>query len=488
MMRMRRSCFDPSHPAKAPAVAAVLVLAALAGGCSADVGRFDFPGLGVADKDGSPTKIPRPTVPMRSGGKSLIDQDTASTDGGYAPPPANRDSGVRMAALPEPVMNTQPLQPVSEPRRAPQVQQPTAERARAEPVATSGQTIEVQPGDTLYGLSRKHKVPLSELMSANGLNGPALKPGQKLVLPASAGPMRPGIKSRPPVEVAAAPAPSAPRSPAKAANWDGSYVVKPGDSIYVIARRHKVSQAELQEVNGIADPRRVKPGTSLKVPAEGGAAVAAAAPERIEPVPAHPDTAPVRVEPVAEAPRVIQSSTQPTIINGSQKVASRGDTANDVTPGAAEKPAAVTPSTEPSKGEKSAAAGTAATSMGKLRWPVKGKVVTGFGPRPDGTHNDGVNVSVPLGTEVHAAEGGVVAYAGSELKGYGNLILLRHDNGWVTAYAHADELLVKRGERVKRGQIVAKAGKTGQVDQPQLHFELRQGSKPVDPTPFMERM
>ncbi len=124
----------------------------------------------------------------------------------------------------------------------------------------------------------------------------------------------------------------------------------------------------------------------------------------------------------------------------------------------------------------------------KLRWPVSGRIITGFGQRSDGTHNDGINLSVPLGTSVHAAESGTVAYAGSELKGYGNLILLRHDNGWVTAYAHNDQLNVKRGDKVQRGQVIATAGRTGSVDQPQVHFELRQGSKPVDPVPFLERL
>ncbi|HML29964.1 MAG TPA: M23 family metallopeptidase, partial [Hyphomicrobium sp.] len=124
----------------------------------------------------------------------------------------------------------------------------------------------------------------------------------------------------------------------------------------------------------------------------------------------------------------------------------------------------------------------------KLRWPASGKIIAGFGSRADGTHNDGINLQVPLGTDVHAAESGVVAYSGSELKGYGNLVLLRHDNGWVTAYAHNDELLVKRGDKVRRGQVIAKAGKSGSVDQPQLHFELRQGSKPVDPIPYLERL
>ncbi len=93
-----------------------------------------------------------------------------------------------------------------------------------------------------------------------------------------------------------------------------------------------------------------------------------------------------------------------------------------------------------------------------------------------------------MGTDVHAAESGVVAYAGSELKGYGNLVLVRHDNGWVTAYAHADKLLVKRGDKIARGQVIAKAGKSGEVAQPQLHFELRQGSKPVDPLPYLAKI
>ena len=123
----------------------------------------------------------------------------------------------------------------------------------------------------------------------------------------------------------------------------------------------------------------------------------------------------------------------------------------------------------------------------KFRWPARGKVIAAFGKRTDGSHNDGINIAVPQGADVHAAEGGRVAYAGNELKGYGNLVLIRHDNGWVSAYAHADQILVKRDDVVRRGQVIAKAGKTGTVDQPQLHFELRHGAKPVDPLPHMER-
>src|SRR6185437_8765443 len=126
-----------------------------------------------------------------------------------------------------------------------------------------------------------------------------------------------------------------------------------------------------------------------------------------------------------------------------------------------------------------------AGAMPSFRWPVKGRIIAGFGQRPNGTQNDGINLAVPEGTPVKAAEDGTVAYAGNELKGYGNLVLIRHSNGYVTAYAHASELLVKRGDTIKRGQVVAKSGQSGEVGSPQLHFEIRKGSQPVDPLQFL---
>jgi murein DD-endopeptidase MepM/ murein hydrolase activator NlpD len=115
---------------------------------------------------------------------------------------------------------------------------------------------------------------------------------------------------------------------------------------------------------------------------------------------------------------------------------------------------------------------------------VHGRVIARFGQSPNG-QNDGIDVAVPQGTPVKAAEDGVVAYAGNELKGYGNLVLIRHGNGYVTAYAHASEILVKRGEAVKRGQVIAKSGETGSVKAPELHFEIRKGATPVDPTELL---
>jgi murein DD-endopeptidase MepM/ murein hydrolase activator NlpD len=140
---------------------------------------------------------------------------------------------------------------------------------------------------------------------------------------------------------------------------------------------------------------------------------------------------------------------------------------------------------KPETAEPPASAAEPMGSTPGFRWPVRGRIITGFGPKPTGQQNDGINLAVPEGTAIKAADDGVVAYAGNELKGYGNLVLVRHPNGYVTAYAHASELMVKRGDQIKRGQVIAKSGQTGNVTSPQLHFEIRKGATPVDPMQFL---
>jgi murein DD-endopeptidase MepM/ murein hydrolase activator NlpD len=439
--------------------AAGLVLAA--GGCSADVARFDFPTFSLTEGSGATASAPRPPLAVRNGGAQLA-QDAPTplerTGGGAAQ--GRGDGEVRLAALPE-------ADPSSLPAAGPSAFDPRRiERRVPAGPPQRGAEIEVLPGDTLYGLSRRHRVSLSELMTVNELADPRLKPGQRIYLPAGRAPARPLESSRP-AEVASARhvEESSPR-PADSGAWHGTYKVRPGDSIYAVARRHNVSFLELQQVNAITDARKVRPGTVLKVPSAGD-----------PPVTSGRENAPLA--PAEFAPPNVPSTTQPTIINGEKRVAALGSM-NDASPQPPSEPIAAAPAR---RDDTPSATG----ADGRLRWPVSGRIIAAFGPRSDGTHNDGLNLAVPLGTDVHAAEGGLVAYAGNELKGYGNLVLLRHDNGWVTAYAHNDELLVKRGDKVRRGQVLARAGKTGQVDQPQVHFELRQGSKPVDPTPFLER-
>jgi murein DD-endopeptidase MepM/ murein hydrolase activator NlpD len=153
-----------------------------------------------------------------------------------------------------------------------------------------------------------------------------------------------------------------------------------------------------------------------------------------------------------------------------------------IAPAVAAAPVAPVTTAPAAKEETTASLGAAASSTGgtEFRWPAKGRIIQGFGPG-----SDGINIALPEGTPVKAVENGVVAYAGNELKGYGNLVLIRHDNGYVSAYANNGELKVKRGEQVKRGQTIATSGQTGNVSSPQLHFELRKGSTPVDPMPYL---
>ena len=120
-------------------------------------------------------------------------------------------------------------------------------------------------------------------------------------------------------------------------------------------------------------------------------------------------------------------------------------------------------------------------------WPIEGRVISRFGSKPGGKHNDGINIAVPVGSEVRAAQNGEVAYAGNELRGYGNLVLIRHKGGWMTAYAHNDSLLVGKGDMVRRGQVISRSGKSGRVSRPQAHFEIRRNGEPQDPLRLLSR-
>jgi murein DD-endopeptidase MepM/ murein hydrolase activator NlpD len=242
--------------------------------------------------------------------------------------------------------------------------------------------------------------------------------------------------------------------PAQAAR---THTVAPGESVVSIARRYNVTPASLAQANQLGPSDRLQIGQSIAIPV-AGAAAAAATPPRREPDPVQTATAPATdrrdatPRPQAQAPAVpAQQAAAP----------------------------ASPPAQQP---QRSAAPEPQSRTSTEFRWPVRGRVITNFGRQPGGGQSDGIAIAVPAGTPVKAAENGVVAYAGSELRGYGNLILIRHEGDWVTAYAHNSELLVRRGETVRRGQTIARAGQTGSVSQPQVHFEIRRGSTPVNPT------
>lgn len=124
----------------------------------------------------------------------------------------------------------------------------------------------------------------------------------------------------------------------------------------------------------------------------------------------------------------------------------------------------------------------------RFQWPVNGRVVADYGRYPGGERNNGINIAAKYGTPIRAAADGTVSYSGNELRNYGNLVLIKHGNGYVTAYAHAEHFVVGKGERVARGQVIGYVGQSGDVRTPQLHFELRRGSHgetPIDPRPLL---
>jgi murein DD-endopeptidase MepM/ murein hydrolase activator NlpD len=411
-------------------VAARVAFASLVGlwlaGCSSDATRLSEPFTNpFAANDQAPT----PSVNVSSNASPQANANLAAVA---------HPSPIAVAALPAP---------------APATTGAIAKPTTTQPItgfgdgwrAAGGSPIVVAEGDTLDTISRRYGVPPSALLRVNGFTAASqVHGGVRLIVPvydattktASADTPAPKAssksKSATKVADATADAPS-PKAKAKLAK-DKQSKDKLADE-KPARDKHKPAEVAAAKPGPIARPadaaKTSKPGDIV---AKADSAPQSAAPSKKKPAVA--DTAPtgsVRADAPALAPA----------LTGAQADA-----------------AGVTP---------------------EFRWPARGRIIQGF--KAGG--NDGINIAVPEGTSVKAAEAGVVAYAGSELKGYGNLILIRHPNGFVSAYANNGELDVKRGETVKRGQIIAKSGQSGNVSSPQLHFELRKGSTPVDPTSYL---
>jgi murein DD-endopeptidase MepM/ murein hydrolase activator NlpD len=332
-----------------------------------------------------------------------------------------------------------------------------------------GTPITVEPGETLDMIARRHGVPVAAIMQANNITSPAMvRPGQRLVIPryhqtpdaASAAAL--SSEPRYTSSMAAVAAPVGPARSALAAP-SGVHVVAPGETLNSIARLYNKPVMVLARVNNIPPTTMVRVGDRITIPDMRS-------PSR----PAMASAAPMSASlSMSGLPR-----TQPAITqsSGSSLASQESPLSARVAAPTATAPAAAV------ENSKTADAGSDAPGF---RWPVRGRVIQAFGPKPNGLQNDGINLAVPEGTPVKAADDGVVAYAGNELKGYGNLVLVRHANGFVTAYAHASDILVKRGDSVKRGQVIAHSGQTGNVTSPQLHFEIRKGATPVDPAQYL---
>jgi len=358
---------------------------------------------------------------------------------------------------------------------------------------TGGTRITLGPGETIYNLSKRYGVPAGEIMKANGIDDASrVSAGRELLIPVyvysrkspvSAPDSDPntlaansgtGLRGEarqdrvplpvrsPRQDVAVLPSAPALRSPrtetdssqtstVSAANPDSgssagnSYTVASGDTLSKIARNHGVSVDALKSANNLSGSN-IRIGQSLVIPAAGS-----------ESVDRSTTTASVNAATVADAPKPYT----PPVSAAEDSVAAK--TNSDT--------ASIAP---------------ASTGIDKFRWPARGQVITGFGKSENGKRNDGIDISLPAGTPVKAAENGVVIYSGDGLKEYGKTVLVRHDDGLVTVYAHANTLNVARGDKVVRGQVIASSGMTGVAKTPRLHFEVRKNATPVDPTKYLE--
>lgn len=325
----------------------------------------------------------------------------------------------------------------------------------------------VLKADTVYTVAQRYNLPLRDIIAVNNLSAPyKLPPGYRLKLP------RPN-----------------------------EYTVRPGDTLNGISRMFDASVSEIARLNNMSDPYLLEKGQVVRLPsaqprleqtfAENAPSTGAVVAEQLAPM----KVASVEAEALAPPPGM-ESTTSLTPASPSFEPAPAAQAQVTVAPaGFPPQPTPAQPQvleTAPAK-VQTAAATTAAiapkiparSGSGRFMRPVDGKVISGFGPKEGGLHNDGINIKAPKGTPVRAAENGVVAYVGSEMAGYGNLVLIKHQDRWITAYAHMDKTLVKKGDVVKAGQSIGTVGSTGGVDSAQLHFEVRKGTQAVNPNSYL---
>lgn len=294
--------------------------------------------------------------------------------------------------------------------------------------------------DTLYSISQRYKIPMRDIAVYNNLAQPFdLSAGQRIKLP-------------PPRE----------------------YKTRPGDSLYTVSRLFGVNTSDISQLNNLRSPYTLTNGQVLRLPSvvsdvQNGEGY-------IPPAPGSPAIAPVtavEVMPLDAPPVVANSSVPPTM---------------PPQPAGVVTPPAVAVASAPVVPEKRTpiTAKTPKRASSKFLQPVNGKILSGYGPKKDGLHNDGINIGAPNGTPIRSAENGVIVYSGSDLKGSGNLVIIRHADRWMTAYAHMGSVSIKRGDVVKRGQTIGTVGTTGSVDSPQLHFEVRRGTEALNPKLYVE--
>ncbi len=370
--------------------------------------------------------------------------------------------------------------------------------------AAGGTAVTVSQGDSLSAISDRYGVPQSAILSANGISAGQVAPGRRLIIPI--------YNASGPNVVARAPKPT-PQAPLQAVRQAAPQAAPRAVPQLARAPRpvtHVAATAPVKAPARVAEARKVatEPKTTASIDAKAhprpGRPTVLAKAVPVQATPAKVAVArPAKPEPARKVAKL-----EPAPVATSAKIAKVQAAKVEVAKADVPKPIKVAQPAKPPKPEPQRVAALApaktaqpepllgpkepestgtlpvqpSIAKAEFRWPARGRVISGFGGT--GT-NEGINISVPDGTPVKAAEAGTVAYAGSEVKGYGNLVLIRHDNGYVSAYAHNGDLDVKRGQKVTRGQVIAKSGQSGNVTSPQLHFEIRKGATPIDPMPYL---
>ncbi|WP_319531766.1 peptidoglycan DD-metalloendopeptidase family protein [uncultured Cohaesibacter sp.] len=387
-----------------------------------------------------------------------------------------------------------------------------------------GTMVTVLPGDDINTLSQRYGVPAKAIADVNGLPDQSfVASGQRILIPVyqqerlESYPVRQQVASLNASTNSAVP--SVVRVPKanplrlqsqtpyaqqvtrmqQSANAEGRHMVMAGETLGGIASRYGVSVSDLAQANGLSTSSHVRMGQRLHIPQAGTASgIDYTSTASINQQPSYrvPVSSPAAAQPSMQLTKVpqskprqlVQQTVQQIQRQPSQAVASlpKAKSRNQV---ASVRQAVGIPDPVASDANQQvqpvATSNPSATENPKFRWPVRGRIISSYGRKTDGSRNDGINLSVPAGTSVRVAESGTVIYSGDKLKGYGNLVLVQHSNGWVTAYAHNEKVLVSKGQQVRRGQIIAQAGKSGNVEAPQLHFELRIKGDPVDPVPYL---
>lgn len=538
VMRMRHSSKIGKSVAKMFAAA---LLASVATGCSSDATRFS--GLFSS----GPDQMTTASIPTRQGGgaygQAPVPQGdmnggyaSAAPQGGYAnqnmagnsypqsggyggnvqpstarsasaspvqrselsapTAVASRDPATRNEAMAQPFPSAQRQAAPSPAAPAQQAAAPVADNLTTATVRSDkngwhtdgASSVTLRPGESITTLSNRYGVPEKELLRVNGLKtASSAQAGQSILIP-KFGQVRNAAKDAagnialnrngdqptplrsPEGNVAVLPSQAAARDKVsseagkltppggKPLPPSGGYKVQPGDSLAKIARENGVSVAALKAANGISN-ESIRVGQTLAMPGAGTDGIKTAS------------------VPAKEAAKAVETaSAKPEPYKAPAAAAATAPSA----------PAATASVSDIEKKSDMASVAPESTGIGKYRWPVRGAVINNFGDNVEGSRNDGINISVPEGTPIKAAENGVVIYAGNGLKQLGNTVLVRHDDGKVTVYGNAANLDVQRGQKVQRGQTIATSGMTGSAKRPQVHFEVRKDATPVNPSSFLE--